>query len=172
MVAILLDSTGYKYIIFMTTFLCIYVYIHTLFLKGNCRHHDRSALNTFRTQGIYHHSQFTQEETGLPKRGHCTRLHSQGASSQDVHLGSLTPHHAVCHCWTLLIHSNAFLQLLVRLSSFSVCLLTICISSSVRILHVAFLMFTWYQQARTQHKLSKYLPAARQDPLRAYNSHG
>lgn len=156
----------------MTTFVFICVYIHTLFLKGNCRHHDKSALNTFRTQGIYHHSQFTQEETGSPKRHHCPQLHSQGASSQDVHPGSLTPHHAVCHCCTLLICSNAFLQLLVRLSSFSICLLTICISSSVRILHVAFLMFTWYQQTRTQHELSKYLLAARQDPLRAFISHG
>lgn len=116
----------------------------------------------------------TQEETGLGKLGHCPRLHSQGASSQDVHPGSLPPQHAVCHYQTLLTCSNAFLQLLVRVNIFSMCLLTICISSSVHILHVAaFLMFIWHQQTRnSEHKLSKHMPRAREASLTAYISHG
>lgn len=83
------------------------------------------------------------EARSLPQATHPGSFEPQCAP------GSLTPHHAICHFQTLLICSNAFLQLLARLNSFSMYLLTTCISSSVHFLHVAaFLMLTWHQQAR------------------------
>lgn len=79
-------------------------------------------------------------------------------------------HQAVCHYQTLLICSNAFLKLLVRLNIFPMYLLTTCISSScgsISDIHLAL-----SSQELGEYKLSKYLPKARQAPLRAYISHG
>lgn len=75
-------------------------------------------------------------------------------------------HHVLCHYQTLLICSNAFLKLRVRLNVFSMCLLP-----SAFPLHVAaFLMFTWHQRARDSKRTSKNQPKARQAPLRVYIS--
>lgn len=121
-------------------------------------------------QGIYHHPHFTQEETGLRKLGHCPRLQSQGALSQDVQLGSPITPCCVCHYQPLLICSNAFLKLPVRLNIFSMCLLTICISSSCG--SVSDVRLAPASQGLREHKQSKYLPKARQALLRAHISYG
>lgn len=95
----------------------------------------------------------------MGKLSHCLRLHSQGASSQDMH-STLRCVSSPDYC------SSAFLQFLVRLNVFSMCLLALCISSSypscgsISDVHLA-----PASQGLIEHKLSKYPPKARQASL-------